>query len=185
MLCTEECIFKKIYGLQVLLKNIFLEFRVIFLVKYIYCQFILRYNLAINRQTKYLAYFDGKFSKCNMNSDLPAVQNELLKRAKKTLHELTYFALHEYQNLSQILFEKSIGNNLFKFEKQSNNSLVIDEQKTNAAEIRYGLKDLKPSVIRKIEKINYLDIELYEYAVKLFFKKLKYFNIDYTDYIKN
>ena len=105
-------------------------------------------------------------------------KEELLNRAKQTLNELTFFALHEFQNYSKILFEKSFGNgDMFKFKTVNVDSLVIDDLKTMDVDQRYGLDEFNQSVIDKIKEINSLDVELYEYAVQLFFKKLEYFKI--------
>lgn len=132
-----------------------------------------KYNLAMNRQTKYLAeYNETDFSICNMMSENKLIMEELLIRAKKTLQSLPFFGITEYNTLSQILFEKSVGNRTFKFEKygyQSNDHTVAKQ----------FLETMNIKTYNRIKEMNSLDIELYEYAKKLFFKRLDYHEIIY------
>ena len=100
-------------------------------------------------------------------------QKILLARAKRTLEQMPYFGINEYYNYSLILFQKAIGDNLFKFD--------FDEDeiaKKNKKSFANSYKDeLNKKLYEKIVEVNKLDIELYEYALKIFFAKLKYFNI--------
>lgn len=128
-------------------------------------------NLASNRQTRMLAQYDSQLGLCDIDKD--SYERELLSRAKQTLSSMRFFALNEYQHLSQLLFERAFGDRVFKFERdlgQSNKSFaeafIRQHNQTNA-------------VVDKINELNRLDIELYAFAVKLFFERLKFYNIQY------
>jgi hypothetical protein len=122
-------------------------------------------NPAYNRQVKMLANYDYKLNRCNYDK---SQDNELLYRAKRNLRSLSFFALNEFQNYSEILFQNSFAKGLFKFDKkleQSNSSLA----EKFLQKILYSNK----LYIDKIKKLNYLDVQLYEYAFELFFDRLK------------
>ena len=127
--------------------------------------------MASNRQTKYLAKYNRFYTICNMINNEEQNQKILLARAKKTLEEMPYFGINEYYNYSLILFQKSIGNDLFKFDYDSDD---IQNKKNRSS---LYLDKLNKKLYEKIAEVNKLDVELYEYALKIFFAKLKYFNI--------
>ncbi len=129
-------------------------------------QFVLcKFNQANNRQTRMLAYFDKQ---CNQAND----SIDLLKRAKRTLDSMIYFAINEYQYFSQILFEKSFGENMFKFE------VKLGQSNRTIAEIYVNdLMKNNMDIIEKIKLVNSLDIELYNYGKELFFNNLKKHNL--------
>jgi hypothetical protein len=131
------------------------------LVEFMNCKF----NLANNRQTKYLAYYDSNFEICSDKND----EDELLRRAKKTLKsKMTFFAINEFQYLSALLFEKTF-NNLFKFE--------ISLTQSNSTIADLFLNSIHVNILDRIKKINYLDVQLYEYGKKLFFERIEFYNI--------
>ncbi len=130
------------------------------------------HNLAINRQTKYLAFHSRDFSNCNIMSNDRNVQIEMLERAKKTLDSMVYFGITEYQNYSQLLFERSVGRNVFKYKTEAQVYLPLN----NTVGQSYKAS-LNSSIIAQIQKMNFLDVQLYDYALKLFFQRLKYFKI--------
>lgn len=130
-------------------------------------------NLANNRQTRMLAEYDSVISLCQ--PDLKFKNNDiyLLNKAKKALNSMIYFAINEYQVLSGKLFEKSFGDGLFQFEVpffQSNITIADKYFNGNATE---------KIPIDKIKQLNYLDMELYDYAVRLFFKRLRLHKIKF------
>jgi len=135
-----------------------------------------KYNLANNRQTRLLALYDSNFKMCsnpslsdtNSDKENNSYDEELLKRAKLSLHSMSFFALNEFQNLSGQLFEKCFSQ-LFKF------SFPLSQSNSTTAEII--LKNINRQTLNKIKNLNYLDLKLYEYAQNLFFKKLKFYNI--------
>jgi hypothetical protein len=101
-------------------------------------------------------------------------QKELIKRAKKTLDSMSFFGIYEFQNYSDMLFERSFGNgSVLKFKNYSSN----DEYWMKKSFAYRFAEGLNVSLIDRIKEINSLDIELYDYAVTIFFKKLKYFAI--------
>jgi heparan sulfate 6-O-sulfotransferase HS6ST2 len=125
-------------------------------------------NAADNRQTRHLADYDQKnHNNCSLfqkeNSQL------LLKNAKNVLDGLSFFALTEYEELSHKLFEKTFGN-VFKF----NYTVAYSKYKYVTANL---VKSLNVTILDKIKEANSLDIELYDYAKTLFFKRVQYLNI--------
>ena len=122
-------------------------------------------NPAFNRQTKMLAYYDSRIARCNYEH---RHDRDLLIRAKATLDSLAFFALNEFQSYSERLFENSFGSDTFRFDKrfqQSNTSLAEKFLEQGHNEKQYA---------DKIRKSNYLDVQLYEYAMGLFFERLKH-----------
>ncbi len=132
-----------------------------------------KYNLANNRQTKHLSNYDRFYPTCNMMNNDEENEKILLARAKKTLEEMPFFGINEYYNYSLVLFQRAIGDNLFKFDFDQN---LIEKKKNQSFGDSYKNKiDIK--LLERIKKVNKLDIELYEYGLKIFFAKLKYFKI--------
>lgn len=126
-------------------------------------------NLANNRQTRMLARYDAGFSLCEWNR--PEHRDELLERAKKTLKSLRFFALNEYMRLSEALFERTFEQ-VFKFDGP------LPRTKTSIAESY--LRDLNNrTILQRIETLNDLDMQLYLYAVDLFFQRLQFYNISF------
>ena len=82
---------------------------------------------------------------------------------------MNYFAITEYEELSQLLFEKTFENS-FKF---INYTIVPLE--TESSKIA---KNFKKSIINKINEANDMDLELYEFAKILFFKRIKFYGIE-------
>ncbi len=129
-------------------------------------------NFANNRQTRMLALFDSKFEFCPSSMEIGGFGEELLERAKKTLNSLFFFAINEKLHLSIKLFEKKMDSSglLFRFKNDVQNS-----NNTIAGSLYYNLNS---AVFKKIRKLNYLDVELYKYALKLFFEKVKYYKLE-------
>ena len=118
-------------------------------------------NMANNRQTRMLAdYFSDK-KDCRIFH--PDNKKLLLENAKQVLKSFKFFALNEYQELNQKLFEKVFKHLKFniKFEQSD------DEYGSNLIE------KLNQKSIDQIYKLNELDIQLYEYAKELFFERIK------------
>ena len=73
----------------------------------------------------------------------------------------------EHQRLSQYLFEKT-------FKVKFNKSFNRKENTVASSYLRsQSSQKLTPTEIRQIKDLNHYDIELYKYAVKLFFERLK------------
>jgi len=144
------------------------------LERFLACEF----SAAINRQTRMLATFDSEFNLCSQSNYLHGqldsegkveFDKELLRRAKATLDSISFFALNEHQHLSELLFERLFTNVGFKFERQlTQSNVTISEQYYN---------DLEPKQLQLIKRLNYLDLNLYEYAKIKFFNKLRLYKI--------
>jgi hypothetical protein len=119
-------------------------------------------NTANNRQTRMLAKYNEADTTCTHLTK----QISLLENAKKTLLELKYFALNEYQLESQWLFEKMFSGD-FKF------SIKL-EQSQNEYSSKL-LNVLNQTLIEKIKEVNKLDVKLYEFACKLFFDRIDFY----------
>jgi hypothetical protein len=127
-------------------------------------------NLANNRQTRMLASYNTRLSVCDFSSMIRKNKRALLDNAKHNLRSLFYFGLTEFQELSQRLFERTLGQNTYKFKKN-----FIQANNTNAERF---IGQLDKEVLNRIKELNQLDLELYEYAKNLFFERLKRENID-------
>ena len=134
-------------------------------------------NLANNRQVRMLAnlnslgcgVFKCLFKKANCSEKAKKISEiKLLESAKHTLNGLAFFGLTEYQNLSEYLFIQTFDEKKFKFSKK-----IPEIYETNAELL---LKDEKINKhVKKIEEINHLDTRFYEFAKKIFFNRVKYF----------
>ena len=133
------------------------------------------FNLAHNRQTRMLADFKdiGCYSLKCLN-DRECFDNirefneqKILHSAKHTLLGLAFFGLAEYQQLSEFLFIKTFGDDKFKFSKP-----LIDIRETNAAKAIFGEAG---KYLDQIKSRNNLDIQLYEFAKEIFFKRVAFF----------
>jgi hypothetical protein len=122
-----------------------------------------------------LALFDANFTLCDYlehrnSTNSEFYDSELLRRAKLGLHSLAFFGLAEEQEMSRKLLTMTFNNQLFiqdlGFTNYSNSSATI-------------LKRLNEPTIRRIANLNKLDVELYDYAVKLFHDRFDYFENKY------
>ncbi|CAF0792094.1 unnamed protein product [Brachionus calyciflorus] len=117
------------------------------------------YNLANNRQ---ILLSDSNYD-CSDKSG-----EEMLEEAKRNLESLRFFGLTEYHDLNQKLFIKTFSGS-FRFLKE----FKVKNQ-TKADEFYYDLKmNNSDKILYKIEELNSLDMQLYEFAKDLFFKRLK------------
>ena len=126
-------------------------------------------NIANNRQTRLLANYSDKIEGCSLFN--PQNNKQLLKSAKEVLESLSFFGLTEYEKLNQKLFEKTFQNR-FKF------NYIVDPLKRETGSYRL-VEKLNSSMVEKIKQLNSLDIELYQFAKSLYFKRLIFFNITY------
>ncbi|XP_067948356.1 heparan-sulfate 6-O-sulfotransferase 3-like isoform X2 [Watersipora subatra] len=123
------------------------------------------YNLANNRQTRMLANLSlvdcyDNFASHSWNKDL------ILESAKNNLRNLAFFALKEFSNESQYLFEHT-------FNLRFKQPLSVLRPKT-IHETRDYFDMLKPTVQQQIRDNNDLDIQLYDYAKQLFFARYNF-----------
>jgi len=125
-------------------------------------------NIAENRQTRLLANYNESDKSCNLFKK--ENKRQLLESAKNVLMKMSYFALTEYEELSQKLFEKTFKNS-FEFNFKVNPSR-IQSSAFNASKI------LNDALNDKIYELNDLDLELYEFAKIQFFKRLKFYRIE-------
>lgn len=123
-----------------------------------------------------LAQFDSEFNECSTGrNNIESIyqedfDRELLIRAKRTLDSMVFFAINEEQEASRFLFEKELsarGDLRFG---------VGLRQLDSIADTVYDKLDER--VIQKTRSLNKLDLELYRYAVELFGRKIKYFNLE-------
>lgn len=131
-------------------------------------------NLAINRLTRMLA--DLTLVGCYNTSLMSKKERDilLLASAKENLKKMAFFGLCEFQKMSQYLFERSFHLNFlqpFVQFNETHSSVYINK--------------LKPELLEKLRQLNYLDVELYDFATKLLherFEKIKQIdkNFDYN-----
>ncbi|NXU57516.1 H6ST2 sulfotransferase, partial [Turnix velox] len=119
------------------------------------------YNLANNRQVRMLS--DLSLVGCYNLSVMPEEQRNkvLLDSAKENLKRMAFFGLTEFQRKTQYLFEKTFNMNFISPFTQYNStrasSVEIDEQ-----------------MQQRIEALNFLDVELYDYAKDLFLQRYQF-----------
>ncbi|XP_074482757.1 heparan-sulfate 6-O-sulfotransferase 3-B-like [Sebastes fasciatus] len=118
-------------------------------------------NLANNRQVRMLA--DLSLVGCyNMSSVSELDRGRLLlASAKANLRNMAFYGLTEFQRKTQYLFERTFGLRFIRAFTQINS--------TRAASVGISEK-----VRWRIEGLNALDVELYEYAKELFLRRYQY-----------
>ncbi|RNA07372.1 heparan-sulfate 6-O-sulfotransferase 1 [Brachionus plicatilis] len=120
------------------------------------------FNLANNRQTRMLTNMQ---TGCENMSDVL-----ILEQAKDNLEKMHFFALNEFQYLSQKLFEKMFqGVKFFRSLPRQNDITKVSIKGYSSAQ--------KDQLVKKIENLNSLDMELYKFAINLFFKRLNSYEI--------
>ncbi|KAK1786696.1 hypothetical protein P4O66_017089 [Electrophorus voltai] len=119
------------------------------------------YNLANNRQVRMLA--DLSLVGCYNMSFVPEKRRAqlLLESAKKNLRDMAFFGLTEFQRKTQYLFERTFRLRFIRPFVQYNS--------TRAAGV-----DLDDGTVRRIEELNELDMQLYDYARDLFQQRYVY-----------
>ncbi|KAK7831574.1 hypothetical protein U0070_015086 [Myodes glareolus] len=113
------------------------------------------YNLANNRQVRMLADLSlvGCYNLTFMNeSERSAI---LLQSAKNNLKNMAFFGLTEFQRKTQFLFERTFN---LKFISPFTQFNI-----TRASNV-----DINEGARQHIEELNFLDMQLYEYAKDLF-----------------
>ncbi|GFY42036.1 heparan-sulfate 6-O-sulfotransferase 1-B [Trichonephila inaurata madagascariensis] len=134
-------------------------------------------NLAINRQTRMLA--DLTLVGCYNTSAMPARDRDMLMlaSAKENLRKMAFFGLCEYQKISQYLFESTFHLHFLQPFHQ------LNETHGSLARTEISEEDIK-----KIRRLNHLDIQLYEYATNLLkhrFEVLKKTDKNFEMHFKN
>ncbi|XP_008469583.1 heparan-sulfate 6-O-sulfotransferase 1-A [Diaphorina citri] len=114
------------------------------------------HNLATNRQTRMMA--DLSLVGCyNMSAMSTEQRNRMmLASAKRNLASMAYFALTEYQKIDQYVFEETFNMRFCVPFVQQNSTLSAT-----------ALAMLTPAQLSKIQRLNALDKELYEFARSL------------------
>ncbi|XP_072033185.1 heparan-sulfate 6-O-sulfotransferase 2-like [Amphiura filiformis] len=120
-----------------------------------------KWNMANNRQTRMLA--DLTLVGCYNLTKMPIEDRNwlMLESARRNLRRLAYFGLTEYQAESQYLFEQTFG---MKF-----TTTFEQLEETHASR-----SAVTPEQVDRITKLNFLDVELYEYAKTLFLQRLEF-----------
>lgn len=119
------------------------------------------YNLANNRQVRMLADLSlvGCYNLTFMNESERNVI--LLQSAKNNLKNMAFFGLTEFQRKTQYLFERTF-------------SLKFIAPFTQFNVTRASNVDIGEDVRQRIEELNFLDVQLYEYAKDLFLQRFQY-----------
>ncbi|KAJ7402767.1 heparan sulfate 6-O-sulfotransferase 3 [Pitangus sulphuratus] len=119
------------------------------------------YNLANNRQVRMLADLSlvGCYNLTFMNESERNMI--LLQSAKNNLKNMAFFGLTEFQRKTQYLFERTF-------------SLKFISPFTQFNVTRASNVDIGEDVRQRIEELNFLDMQLYEYAKDLFLQRFQY-----------
>ena len=120
-------------------------------------------NLAINRQTRMLANLE--LVNCYNTTSMESGERDriMLQSAKQNLLQMAFFGLTEMQAESQYIFEQTF-NLKFKYnfsQKQSSYAKTLLNDKISDA------------VVQRIEELNHLDMELYNFAKKVFLQRFE------------
>ncbi|XP_017558459.1 heparan-sulfate 6-O-sulfotransferase 3-B [Pygocentrus nattereri] len=118
-------------------------------------------NLASNRQVRMLADLSlvGCYNLSSMNeSDRNHI---LLASAMSNLKNMAFYGLTEFQRKTQYLFERTFHLRFISAFTQLNS--------TRAANV-----ELHEDVRRRIEHLNFLDVQLYEFAKDLFLQRVQF-----------
>ncbi|ESO86460.1 hypothetical protein LOTGIDRAFT_72154, partial [Lottia gigantea] len=112
------------------------------------------HNLANNRQTRMLA--DLRLVNCYNKTGMSQEKRDsiMLESAKHNLKETTFFGITDYQNYSQALFEKTFQLSFLEDFEQNN--------QTQAEKVDYS------KYTERLKENNHLDLELFQFAKKLF-----------------
>ncbi|XP_073470486.1 heparan-sulfate 6-O-sulfotransferase 3 [Aquarana catesbeiana] len=119
------------------------------------------YNLANNRQVRMLADLSlvGCYNLTFMNE---SERNDiLLQSAKNNLKNMAFYGLTEFQRKTQYLFERTFNLKFISPFTQFNT--------TRASNV-----DIDKWYRERIKELNYLDMQLYEYAKDLFLQRFQY-----------
>uniref|UniRef100_A0A8C9RIA9 Heparan-sulfate 6-O-sulfotransferase n=1 Tax=Scleropages formosus TaxID=113540 RepID=A0A8C9RIA9_SCLFO len=118
-------------------------------------------NLANNRQVRMLA--DLSLVGCYNLSFMSESERShiLLSSAKTNLRNMAFFGLTEFQRKTQYLFERTFRLRFISAFTQINS--------TRAAGV-----DVDEDVRRRIDALNFLDVQLYEYAKDLFLQRFQF-----------
>ncbi|XP_073425666.1 heparan-sulfate 6-O-sulfotransferase 3 [Dendrobates tinctorius] len=119
------------------------------------------YNLANNRQVRMLADLSlvGCYNLTFMNE---SERNDiLLQSAKNNLKNMAFYGLTEFQRKTQYLFERTFNLKFISPFTQFNT--------TRASNV-----DIDEWSRGRIKELNYLDMQLYEYAKDLFLQRFQY-----------
>lgn len=120
------------------------------------------HNLAANRQTRMMA--DLALVGCYNTSYMSATERNrvMLASAKRNLAAMAFFALTEYQKVGQYVFEETF-----------NLRFAVPFEQHNATLSSVTLSMLRPDQLETIRRLNALDIELYEFARNLMYKRFE------------
>ena len=125
---------------------------------------------SVNRQTKMLADINktGCLDPAVMSSEKR--DSILLETAKKNLKEMIYFGVTEYMKESVLLIEYRFD---VKYDSPWSQPLVKDLSIADLYKVWSN-----STLYKEISSINYLDVQLYEYGLKLFKQRLQQIHIN-------
>ena len=95
----------------------------------------------------------------------------LLETAKKNLKEMIYFGVTEYMKESVLLIEHRLD---VKYDSPWSQPLIKD---LSIADLLHKVWS-NSTLYKEISSINYLDMQLYEYGLKLFNQRLQQIHIN-------
>ncbi len=125
-----------------------------------------------------LAAYDSNLTVCDYlrvrKRNASLADGELLERAKKGLRSLTFFGLKEFQQESRALFRHTFNKKLAIVNQKG----LVNSKSTKMNKTESILTALHNStMLAQIRNLNHLDMKLYDYAVDLFFQRLRHFNV--------
>ena len=126
---------------------------------------------SVNRQTMMLADIDktGCLDPAAMSSEKR--DSILLATAKQNLKEMMFFGVTEYMKESILLLEHRFD---VQFDSPLSQPLIKD---LNGADLLHKVWS-NSTLYKEISSINYLDVQLYEYGLKLFKQRLQQIHIN-------
>ena len=116
-------------------------------------------NPAINRMAHMLAGYDTSECPPNSNLSLQEMEQKVLNKAKENLENMAYFGVLEYTQESFQLFENVFSVKFVKY----------PDFKVSAS----GSLRLSSQQLRAIRAVNHIDLDLYNWAVRLFKERIK------------
>ena len=126
---------------------------------------------SANRQTIMLADVDK--AGCLIPAVMSSTERDsiLLETAKRNLKEMIYFGVTEFMKESVLLLEH-------RFDVQFDSPLLQPQMKDlSIADLLYKVWN-NSTLYKEISSINYLDMQLYEYGLKLFNRRLQQIRIN-------
>jgi hypothetical protein len=134
-------------------------------------------HVSKNRLVRWFADYNETSVDCSIFTQ--SKFDLLLQNAKQNLLKISYFGIAEYQRLSYQLFEATFKG--LKFNSTFNASQQLQEAELVLKHMKYkkNYSDLSESLLNRIKAENSIDIKFYEFALEIFFNRLKAYGITY------